>query len=238
MTEPIASPAPDAAPAEHRLVVVSAGTSDPSSPRMLADRTADAVAKRAAEDGTAVRVDVIELRRLTTEIGEALTTQVPGPELSRAIELLGDADGLVVATPVYKADPSALLTAFFQVLDQDLLIGLPVVLTATAGTQRHALVVDHQMRATFAYLRTFAVPTSLFAAPEDWQGGGLGKRVERAALELWLLMRSGVQRQLREQSWSSYQHQFGSAGGTETGVDFSSDLMKLATGGSLPPLRK
>ena len=222
-----------ASPTEFRLVVVSAGTSDPSSTRMLADRTAAAVAKLAQAEGAEVRTDVIELRRLASEIGEALTTQVPGPELSRAIELLGETDALVVATPVYKADPSALLTAFFQVLDQDLLIGVPVVLTATAGTQRHALVVDHQMRATFAYLRTLVVPTSLFAAPED--GGGLSKRIERAALELWLLMRNGIQRQLREASWQSYQHEFGSAGGTEFGVDFSTDLMKLAAGGSLPP---
>ena len=231
MTEPTAS----ASPAEHRLVVVTAGTSDPSSTRMLADRAAKAVADLARADGAEVRVDVIELRPLTTEIGEALTTQVPGPGLQRAIGLLAEAEGLVVATPVYKADPSALFTAFFQVLDQDLLIGVPVVLTATAGTERHALVVDHQMRATFAYLRTMAVPTSLFAAPDDWQGSGLGRRIDRAALELWLLMRNGIQRQLRESSWSSYQHQFGSAGGTEFGVDFSSDLMRLAAGGSLPP---
>ena len=90
------------------------------------------------------------------------------------------------------------------------------------------------------------MPTSLFAAPEDWgastgepggePGGGersaLNKRIDRAAFELLLLMESGFARQVRGESWQSYQHEFGSAGGTETAIDLDSDMMRLATGGS------
>jgi FMN reductase len=93
-------------------------------------------------------------------------------------------------------------------------------------------VVDEQLRSLFAYLRTTAVPTSLFAAPEDWSDPALAKRIDRAALELLLLMESGFARQVREESWQSYQHEFGSAGGTELTIDLDSDLMRLATGGS------
>src|SRR5215475_2993305 len=92
------------------------------------------------------------------------------------VAALAAADGIVVAAPVYKAAPSGLFTSFFHVLDNDLLIGKPVVLAATAGTSRHALVADDQMRPMFAYLRTLAVPTSLFAAPEDWGDAALNKR--------------------------------------------------------------
>jgi FMN reductase len=106
------------------------------------------------------------------------------------------------------------------------------VLAATAGTARHALVVDEQLRSLFAYLRTITVPTSLFAAPEDWNDPALNKRIDRAALELLLLMESGFARQVRDESWHSYQHEFGSAGGAELSIDLDSDLMRLATGGS------
>jgi FMN reductase len=107
------------------------------------------------------------------------------------------------------------------------------------------------MRSLFAYLRTLPVPTSLFAAPEDWGGSAgapgeagpgdgeprgeqsaLNKRVDRAAFELVLLMESGFARQVRGESWQSYQHEFGSAGGRELDIDTESDLMRLATGGS------
>jgi FMN reductase len=219
------------------LVVVSGGTSDPSSTRMLADRTAQRVAALARQRGNAVRIRVIDLRELATDITTALTSQLITPKLQQAVDTLGAADGVIAAAPVYKAGASGLFTSFFHVLDNDLLIGKPAVLAATAGTARHALVVDDQMRPLFAYLRTLPVPTSLFAAPEDWGDsadgdGALSKRIDRAAFELVLLLESGFARQVRGESWQSYQHEFGSAGGTELDIDTDSDLMRLATGGS------
>ena len=219
------------------LVVVSAGTSDPSSTRMLADRVAARVTALAASHDAGVTISVIELREIAAEITTALTAQHVGPRLQQAIDALAAADGVIAAAPVYKAGPSGLFTSFFQVLDNDLLIGKPVVIGATAGTQRHALVADDQMRPLFAYLRALPVPTSLFAAPEDWGDAALGGRADRAATELLLLMESGFARKVRDESWGSYQHEFGSAAGngatgTETEISLDTDLMRLATGGS------
>jgi FMN reductase len=215
-----------------KLVVVSAGTSDPSSTRLLADHAAEGVVKLAAAHGHPVTVGVIELRELSSDIATALTSQLITPKLEQAITALAGADGIIAAAPVYKAGASGLFTSFFHVLDNDLIIAKPVILAATAGTARHALVVDDQMRALFAFLRAMTVPTSLFAAPEDWSDTGLGKRVDRAALELVLLMESGFARKVRDESWDAYQHEFGSAGGTELPIDLDTDLMRLATGGS------
>ena len=218
-----------------RLIVVSAGTSDPSSTRLLADRTAERAVALAARRGRTVTVSVIELRELAADISTALTTQLVTPKLQRAMALLGEADGIIAAAPVYKASPSGLFTSFFGVLDNDLLIAKPVVLAATAGTARHALVADDQMRPMFAYLRTMTAPTSLFAAPEDWSDPALATRIDRAVLELVLLMESGFARAIKDESWSSYQHEYGSAGGTETSIDLDTDLMRLAAGGSPHP---
>ena len=136
--------------------MVSAGTSDPSSTRLLADRIASRASALAARRGNTVTVSVIELRELAADIASALTSQLVTPKLEQAIAVLRQADGIVASTPVYKAGPSGLFTSFFHVLDNDLLIGKPVVLAATAGTARHALVADDQMRPLFAYLRTMA----------------------------------------------------------------------------------
>jgi FMN reductase len=214
------------------LVVVTAGTSDPSSTRMLADQVAQRVTDLAGRRGHEVATRVVDLRELATEITTAMVSRLAGPKLRQAVAALGDADGIVASTPVYAAGASGLFTSFFQVLDSDLLIAKPVVLAATAGTARHALVVDEQVRSLFAYLRTMTVPTSLFAAPEDWSDPALAKRIDRAAFELLLLMESGFARHVRDESWRSYQHEFGSAGGTELAIDLDSELMRLATGGS------
>jgi len=214
------------------VVVVSAGTSDPSSTRLLADRAAQRVAALAAGHGNTVTTSVIDLREIATDITTALTSQLIAPRLQQAIDALGAADGVIAATPVYKAAASGLFTSFFHVLDNDLLIAKPVLLAATAGTARHALVADESMRPLFAFLRTLTAPTSLFAAPEDWSDPALATRIDRAALELVLLMETGFAQKVRNESWDSYQHEFGSAGGVEPGIDLDTDLMRLATGGS------
>jgi FMN reductase len=215
-----------------KLAVISAGTSDPSSTRLLADRIADRVCELAACHGQTVTSSVTELREIAADISTALVSQLITPKLQAAISALGEADGIIASTPVYKAGPSGLFTSFFQVLDDDLIIARPVALAATAGTARHALVIDDQVRPMFAYLRALAIPTSLFAAPEDWGDAGLNKRIDRAAVEFVLLMESGFAAKIRDASWESYQHEYGSAGGTEVGIDLDTDMMRLAAGGS------
>jgi FMN reductase len=215
-----------------KLVVVSAGTGDPSSTRLLADRIAGRAAALAAGHGNTVTVSNVELRDIAADISTALTSQLVKPKVQQAVTALGEADGIVAATPVYKAGPSGLFVSFFHALDNDLIIAKPVVLAATAGTARHALVADDQMRPMFAYLRALTVPTSVFAAPEDWGDPELNKRIDRAALEVVLLMESGYARKIKDEAWRSYQHSYGSAGGAETSIDLDSDLMRLATGGS------
>ncbi|MFF4761434.1 CE1759 family FMN reductase [Streptomyces sp. NPDC001292] len=218
------------------LVVVSAGVSDPSSTRLLADRTAQKAVDLLRESGTEVTVGVIELGPLAVDIAQAIVSGFPGERLQSAIERLAAADAVIASTPVYKAGISGLFKSFADILDNDLLIAKPVILAATAGTSRHAMVVDEQLRPLFAFLRALPTPTSLFAAPEDWGDPALGRRIERAATELVLLLRAGVGRSIADGGWDGYQHQFGGkATRAERGVadvDFSTDLMRLAAGGS------
>jgi FMN reductase len=212
------------------LVVVSAGTGDPSSTRLLADRTAQRVAALASENGEAVDIRVVDLREIAAEVTTALVSQHVGAGLRKAMDAIAAADAVVASTPVYAAGPSGLFTSFFQILETDTLIGTPVVLAATAGTARHALVADDQMRGMFGYLRAMTVPTALFAAPEDWADKALTGRIDRAALELVTLMRAGVAATIRSGNAAKYQTKFGSK--NDPGIDFDSDLMRLAAGGA------
>ncbi|ATL29602.1 CE1759 family FMN reductase [Streptomyces formicae] len=165
-----------------KLVVVSAGLSVPSSTRLLADRLAAAVGRQADAD-----VEFVELRDLAVEIAQSLTTGFPGPALSRAVEAVSGADGLIAVTPVFSASYSGLFKSFFDAVsgfDKDALVGTPVLIAATGGTARHSLVLDHALRPLFAYLRAVVVPTGVYAASEDWGAQGLAERIERAGAEL------------------------------------------------------
>lgn len=171
-----------------RLVVITAGLSQPSSTRLLADRVADAVTAQVTARGEALEVEVIELRELAHDLATTMTTGgMPTPAVQRARDLVTSADGLVAVTPVFTASYSGLFKMFLDVLDTDAINGMPVVIAATAGTERHQLVLDHALRPLFTYLRAVVVPTGVFAATADFGGEGseaLGRRIARAASEL------------------------------------------------------
>ena len=215
-----------------RLVVISAGTGNPSSTRQLADRIAQKSLDALGDGST---VNVIELGPLAVDTARAAVAGFPGGALQEAIDRLAAADAMIVATPIYKAGISGLLKTFVDILDNDLLVAKPVLLAATGGTPRHALVIDDQLRPLFAYMRALTLPTSVYAAPEDWGTSELGTRIERAATELAVLTQAGVEQQIADRAWTGYQHQFaGNARRAERSaddVDFDSPLMRLAAGG-------
>lgn len=198
---------------------------------MLAGQIGEALNRLSEGSSVEIELHTVELKNLAQDVMAALVTHHVSSELQRALDVLRGADGLIVSTPVYKAGPSGLFSSFFQILDNDLLIGTPVVLAGTAGSARHGLVVDDQLRGLFAYMRTVTAPTGIFAAPEDWQDGELPRRVERAAGELLAFLQADLRATIRGENWKSYQHSYGSAGGTELGIELDSDLMRLAIGG-------
>lgn len=171
-----------------RIVVLTAGLSQPSSTRLLADRLADAVTAQVSARGEAASVEVIELRELAHDLATTMTTGgMPTPAVERARDLVSGADALIAVTPVFAASYSGLFKMFVDVLDPEAIAGMPVLVAATAGTARHQLVLDHALRPLFSYLRAGVVPTGVFAANDDFGGPGsaeLGRRITRAAGEL------------------------------------------------------
>ncbi len=222
-----------------RLVVVSAGVSDPSSSRLLADRITGKSLELLRESGARASASVVELAPLAVEIARATVSGFPSEQLQAAIERVAAADAVVASTPIYKAGISGLFKSFVDLLDNDLLVAKPVLLAATAGTSRHALVIDEQLRPLFGYMRALVLPTSVFAGPEDWAASELGERIDRAATELAVIIAAGVERQIADRAWSAYQHQFAGnasrAARTANDIDFDTPLMRLAAGGTAPP---
>ena len=180
-----------------KIVVISAGLSQPSSTRLLADRLAQATAARLADEGLTAEVQVIELRDLAHDITNNLLTGFAAPKLAAAIEQLAESDGAIFVTPIFTTSYSGLFKSFIDVLEPDALTGLPVLLGATGGTERHSLALEYAMRPLFSYLHAVVAPTTVYAASADWGStgdastGGLPERIDRAAGELAALVRDG-----------------------------------------------
>jgi FMN reductase len=172
------------------VVVVSAGLSQPSSTRLLADRLTTATVGRLREQGIDANVTVVELRDLAHDITNNLLTGFASPKLQEVLDALADADGLIAVTPIFTTSYSGLFKSFVDVIDTASLTDLPVLIGATGGTERHSLALDYAMRPLFSYLHAVVVPTAVYAASSDWgSDAGLSDRVGRAAGELADLVR-------------------------------------------------
>lgn len=173
------------------IAVVTAGLSDPSSTRLLADRLVAESAGLLEASGRDVAVDMIELRPLAHNLADFMLTGFASGDLEGALASVARADAVIAVSPVFTASYSGMFKMFFDALDNDALDGTPVLIAATAGTARHSLVLEHALRPMFAYLRAVVVPTAVFAATEDFgstSDGALTGRVQRAARQLVALL--------------------------------------------------
>ena len=167
-----------------RLAVITAGITEPSSTRLLADRLTEAVVRALHDED--VLVDVVEVREVAHDLTNNVLTGFASPDLQARLDAILAADALIVSTPIYSASYSGLFKMLVDVLPKDSLRGKPVLLGATGGTARHSLAIDHALRPLFAYLGALVAPVAVFAASEDWgsvAAGRLGARIERAGAD-------------------------------------------------------
>ncbi|MEF7613566.1 FMN reductase [Aquincola sp. MAHUQ-54] len=184
----------------HRITVVVGNTGERSRTKVLAQAIADALSA-----ALPVTLQVLEIAKLAPHIGVANAPQDLSPEGAAALRAIETADLVVAVSPVYKGSYSGLFKHLFDLLSPDALVGRPVLLAANGGSDRHALVVDHQLRPLFAFFRALTVPSAVYAAASDFDGyvldsEALRARIDEAVLQARLLLaaRTPGQSLLRE----------------------------------------
>lgn len=150
---------------ELNVVIVSGNLGTPSKTLALGEQIAEAVEVRASTDR-----QVLQLAELAPVIGPARTPHELGDAGRRALHAIEAADILIAVTPVYKASYTGLFKHLFDLLDPKALSELPVILGATGGGEKHALVIEHQLRPLFGFFGAFAVPAGIYAAEQHFDG--------------------------------------------------------------------
>lgn len=165
--------------AAYRVVAVSGSLHEPSKTTALVRAIAAAVAERAE-----VEVQVIEL----TDIGPALAGALRRDQLPERVEeqlrAIETADLLIVGSPVYRASFTGLFKHLFDFVGQYELVGKPVLLAATGGGERHALIIEHQLRPLFAFFQALTLPLGVYASDTDFTGYEIDSDVLRSRIVL------------------------------------------------------
>ena len=61
---------------------------------------------------------------------------------------------------------------------------MPVLLAATGGSDRHALVIDHQLRPLFSFFQARTLPLGVYASEQDFSGYEISSNALRERIAL------------------------------------------------------
>ncbi|WP_049410750.1 FMN reductase [Stenotrophomonas maltophilia] len=156
-----------------RIVAVSGGLQRPSRAAALAEHLLGLIGENMRSEQ-----QLIELGELAPQLAGALWRSQLPEAVERQLVAVEQADVLVVSTPVYRGSYTGLFKHFFDLIHQDALVDTPILLAATGGSERHALVIDHQLRPLFSFFQARTLPLGVYATDRDFAEG----RVHNEAL--------------------------------------------------------
>jgi FMN reductase len=163
-----------------KVVAVSGSLKNPSKTTALVEAIVAAL-------GTAIPIDshLITLTELGPHLAGALNRKDLPPEAEAELQRIESADVLIVASPVYRASFTGLFKHLFDFVDQYALVDTPVLLAASGGSERHALIIEHQFRPLFAFFQALTLPIGIYAHDSDFtdykiSNPDLQSRIEKA----------------------------------------------------------
>jgi len=146
-----------------KLVGLAGSYNRPSKTFALVNHIASIAGERYGFDTT-----VHDLADVGPSLGQA---QRQGDLDEAAAKVLADvveADFLIVGSPTYKGSYPGLFKHFIDLIDPEQLRAKPILITATGGGDRHALMVEHQLRPLFGFFMSHTLPTAVYASDRDF----------------------------------------------------------------------
>ena len=163
------------------IVAVSGSLHSPSKTTVLAREILEGFAtalRSGSGNELEVETHLVELSEVGREFSGALSREELSPTAEEALRRIESATLLIVASPVYRASFTGLFKHVFDFVGQYALIDTPVLLAATGGSDRHALIIEHQFRPLFSFFQAITLPIGVYASDTDF----VDYRIDSAAL--------------------------------------------------------
>lgn len=170
--------APRESSAAPSIVVLCGNNHRPSKSRALGEEIAERL-----DAGMDCNVAVYDLMDLGREFGACASVAELSPKARAVLDAVAKSDALVVSSPTYKGSYPGIFKHFFDLLDPAALENRPVLVAATGGGPRHALMVEHQMRPLFGFFMALVAPTAIYASDSDFESGRINNPALSARLD-------------------------------------------------------
>lgn len=145
------------------IVAVSGGLNHPSKTEALVQAIIDELG-----EATPINVHFIKFSEIGQLLGGAIYRNQLPQRVQDDLAAVEAADALIVGTPVYRASFTGLFKHFFDFVEQTALVDVPVLLAASGGSDRHALVLEHQLRPLLSFFQAQTLPIGVYATDRDF----------------------------------------------------------------------
>ncbi len=137
---------------------------------------------RASHPG--LEIELINLADKRIAFADGRPAEQLGDDTASIIASVRTAEGVVIASPVYRGSFTGALKNLLDHLPVEALAGKPVGIIAMGATQHHFLGVDWHLRDVLAWFGALVAPTSAYLASSDFLDGQLteGAKQDLSAL--------------------------------------------------------
>lgn len=163
-----------------KVVAVSGSVQQPSRTLVLLKALVERLGQQLP-----IEVRLIELAQVGPQFAGVLHREALPAAVQDDLRAIETADLLIAASPVYRASYTGLFKHLFDFVHHEALKNVPVLLAATGGSDRHALIIDHQLRPLFGFFQALSLPVGVYAAESDFthyriSSAQVLERIERA----------------------------------------------------------
>lgn len=146
-----------------KLVGLAGSYNRPSKTSALVQHIAAIAVDRYGFEG-----EVFDLTGVGPSLGHAQRQADLDADAAKVLAAVVEADFLIIGSPTYKGSYPGLFKHFIDLIDPEQLRAKPILITATGGGDRHALMVEHQLRPLFGFFMAHTLPTAIYASDRDF----------------------------------------------------------------------
>jgi FMN reductase len=146
-----------------KLVGIAGSFNRPSKTYALVENVAARIGEQYGFAST-----IYDLHDVGPSLGAALWRKDLDETAKRVVDDIVSCDALIIGAPTYKGSYPGLFKHLIDLIDPHELRAKPIIITATGGGDRHALMVEHQLRPLFGFFMAHTLPTAVYASDRDF----------------------------------------------------------------------
>lgn len=124
--------------------------------------TVEKVLNNIKENYTNIEVELVDLKTYQMEFCDGRAYQDYSDETKALINKVVTSDALIIGSPIFQASIPGTLKNLFDLLPIDAITNKTVGIVSTAGSAKHHLVMEHQLKPILSYMKAMILPQYVF----------------------------------------------------------------------------